>query len=142
MLAHEFIAFEELVDGEVGLHAWDVVERLDAVVGQRHHALVGGVVGALQADHFGTPGRERPPAVEGGQFGLRRFDEFNGSDPPAQVRCRRPAGSSPDPVLAPQDRRYSCELVGRQRIQWVVHPITQSHQPSPRRKFGPAVSPD
>ena len=66
MLAHEFVAFEELVDGEVGLHAWDVVERLDAVVGQRHHALVGGVVGALQADHFGTPGRERPPAVEGG----------------------------------------------------------------------------
>ena len=103
MLAHQLVALEELVDGEVGLHAGDVVERLDAVVGQRHHALVGGVVGTLQADHLGATRREPPPAVEVGQFALGRFDEFDRSDPPAQVRVAaqaappraRAAGSPP-----------------------------------------------
>ena len=32
VLAQQLVALEELVDGEVGLHAGDVVERLDAVV--------------------------------------------------------------------------------------------------------------
>jgi hypothetical protein len=39
------IALDELVDGEVGLHAGHVVERLDTVLGQRHHGLVGRVLG-------------------------------------------------------------------------------------------------
>jgi len=85
MLAHQFVAFEELVDGEVRLHARDVLERLDAAVGQRNHALVGGVVGTLQADRLGASGRDSSPVVEFGQFSLCRFDEFDGSDPPARV---------------------------------------------------------
>ena len=102
IFAHQLVALEELVDGEVGLHTGDVVERLDPVAVQRHHALVGGVVGALQADHLGTPGRRRAPAVESRQLGLCRFDEFDGSDPPAV----------PHSVLATQDRCRRSELVG------------------------------
>ena len=64
MLAHQLVALEELVDGEVGLHTGNVVERFDPVVVERHHALVGGVVGALQADHLGAPRRRGPAAVE------------------------------------------------------------------------------
>jgi hypothetical protein len=57
MCAQHPVAFLEFVDGEVGLHAGDVFERFDAVVGQRHHGLIRGVVRALQADHRGAARR-------------------------------------------------------------------------------------
>ena len=81
----QLVALDELIDGEVGLHAGDVLERLGAIVGQGHHALVGGVVRPLQADHFGASRRRRSTVVERPQFGLARFGQFDRREPPAQV---------------------------------------------------------
>ena len=67
-------------------------------------------------DHLGTAGRAFAPTVERGQLVLCRFDELDGSDPPAQIRCRRRSGSAPDPdpalALATEDPCHRCELVG------------------------------
>ena len=57
--AQHLVALDELVDGEVGLHAGHVVERLDPVVAQRDDALVGGVGRPVQADRRSRGGRAR-----------------------------------------------------------------------------------
>jgi len=118
MATQQLVALHELVDGEVGLHAGNVFERLDPVVGQRHEALVRGVVRPLQTNHLGPSRRRRSPVVERRQFGLARFGQLDRRVPPAGT----------DAVRALQDRRDRPELVARERIQWVSHGITQSHR--------------
>ena len=77
------VTLDELVDGEVGLHAGDMFERLGTVVAQRHSALVGGVVRPLQADHGGASGRRRSSVVERLQFCLIRFGQLDRGVAPA-----------------------------------------------------------
>ena len=132
MGAQQLVALDELVDGEVGLHSGNVLERLDAIVGQRHHALVGGVGRPLQADHVGAPRWRRSPVVERAQLGLARFGQLDRREPPSVSHA----------VLALQDRRDRPELVAAERIQWVSHAITQSHPLTPRSdsEFGDGLS--
>ncbi len=112
--AQHLVTLEEFVDGEIGLHTGDVFERLDMVVGQGHHALVGGIVGALQAGHRGAARRHRPAVVERSELGLARFDQFDRGDAPA----------IPYLVLAAQEGCHPRELLTRQRIQWVINGLS------------------
>ncbi len=91
MRAQQLVAFGELVDGEVGLHPRDVFEHLDVVVGQRHHALVGGVGAAVEADHRGAPRWSGPAGLERRQLGLGRFDRLDRREAPAgtPLACSR-----------------------------------------------------
>ena len=96
MSAQHLVALDELVDGEVGLHAGHVLERLDAIVGERHHALVGGVraSGSGRPPWRGARGWCRP--LERAQLGLGRARSVSieakrqpNPGPPACTSCSR-----------------------------------------------------
>ena len=116
----------ELVDGEVGLHAGDVLERLDAVVAQRDHALVGGVGRPVQADTGGAARRARSPSAS--NAAARPCRARPARSRRTATRAEDSSAPRPDAVLAVQHRSDRGEFVGRQRIKGVRHPSLRSHR--------------
>ena len=111
-VAQQLVALDELVDGEVGLHAGNVFERLDPVVGQRHHALVGGVGRALAGT---SPSARRagasPPSSNAASSAL----------PGSIISMEANRQPSPTPCSRSQDRATAVNSSADERIQWVHH---------------------
>ena len=124
-VAHHLVAFQELVDGEVGLHTGDVLND-STRSSPTDTALVSGVVGALQADHLGAAGRSRSAIVERRQLGFvgstSSTEAIRQPTPTPCSRCRIAAtavnssadngsvGNSPDHAITSADSAQEVRL--------------------------------